>query len=231
MTTPDPARPIDALLIDDHLAFRQVLAMYFRSQPGFHTVLEAGSSAEARDVLARRPTKPDQPVLVIVLDLHLGPEDGVEVIPHLQRAAPDAIIVTLSAVEEAAHLGRVVEAGASALLSKQSDVDDIVLACRRAAEGTVQIDSALAIQLMRAASRERSDREQVARVRKLLTPRELEILRKVAEGQTDREIAQELHIAYDTVRTHVSNALGKLGFNNRIAAVLYCIRYGLIPLG
>ncbi len=231
MTIQEATTPIDVLLIDDHASFRQVLAMYFRTQEGFGEVREADSSDTAREALARHTAERSGMPLVVLLDLQLGPEDGAELIPHVERVAPTATIVVLSAVEDPAHLGRVVEAGATALLSKRSDVADIVEACRRAAAGTVQIDTNLAIRLMRAASRERADREQIDRVRASLTSRELEVLTLVASGKSDREIADDLHIAYETVRTHVANSHRKLGLNNRIAAVLYCIRHGLIKLG
>lgn len=228
VTAPQPTDPFDFLLIDDHAAFREALAVYFRGQPGIGRVTLAGSVGEARVIIAEYAGALSRTRLVVLLDLHIGPEDGAQLVPEIVGIVPNAVVVVLSAVEDLARLGRVVEPGAVAILSKRTPIVEIVLACRRAAEGRIQLDPAVTVELMMAASGDRVDRESAAQLVRSVSPREREVLQHIAAGLTDREIAAKLHISYDTVRTHVRNTLRKLGVNDRMAAVLFGMRHGLL---
>lgn len=222
---------IDVLLIDDHCSFRQAMALHLARQPGFGRISEAGSLGEARLLIDRLTGTSMEAPLVVLLDLHLGDGDGALLVPELLTRLPAAVIVVLSATDDPAQLGLLVEAGASGIVSKRAPIDEIVTACRRASAGTLQIDPGLAVRFMRATARQRQDQQRIAEAVATISRREREVLGHMARGLSDREIAVTLSISYETVRTHVGNVLRKLNVNNRTAAILFAIRHGVITMG
>jgi DNA-binding NarL/FixJ family response regulator len=207
---------IRILVADDHSVVRQGLRMFLGLDPEFEIVGEAGDGAEAL-VLARQ-LRPD----VILMDLLMPVIDGIEAIANIRRELPDTEIIALTSVLEDASVIGAVRAGAIGYLLKDAKADELCRAIRAAAAGQVQLSPKAAERLMREVRAPESP--------EALTERETEVLRLIAQGQANKEIARTLNIGEKTVKTHVSNILAKLGVPSRTQAALYAVRIGLVDL-
>jgi DNA-binding NarL/FixJ family response regulator len=209
-------------LVEDHRAVRQALAFILEREDGFEVVAQAGSVAEARQF----PNEVD----VAIIDLGLPDGDGIEVIKALREKNPKIIALVLSATSERAQLARAVEAGAAGLLHKSAPTEEIIQAVKRLLGGEVLIAMEEVIEMLRLASRvrEREYREHLAVQQ--LTPREKEILQCLAEGLNDRQIAEMLHISFETERNHMTNIFAKLGVQSRLQAILFAIRCSIVEI-
>ena len=213
---------IQVLLVEDHASFRQALAFMLQREPDLAVVGQAGTLAEARRQLGQ--------VDVAVVDLDLPDGDGLALVPALRTASPRATVLVLTASANPRDLARVVEAGAAGTLHKSVGLQEIVAGVRRLAAGESLFSPQEMLALLRQAGEQREqDREAQAAFARL-TPREHEVLRAVAEGLSDKEIAQRLSLRADTVRTHMTNILGKLGVDSRLQAVLLALRHGIVSL-
>ena len=215
--------PLRLLLVDDHLAFRQPLAFMLQREPDLAVVGQAGSVAEARRLLA------DADVALVDLDLPDG--DGVELIRELRAANPRGQAVVLSASAGRADLARAVEAGAVGGFHKALAIDELVAGLRRLGRGEPLLAPTETIELLRLAGRQREGARAAREAAGRLTPREIEVLQALAEGLSDAEIGQRLHIARETVRTHMVHLLGKLGLDSRLQALVFGVRQGLVKIG
>jgi DNA-binding NarL/FixJ family response regulator len=212
------------LLVEDHTSFRQTLAYVFDHQPGFQVVAQAGSLAEARR--AMDGSRAD----LGVIDLSLPDGEGTDLIAQLREANPDFAALVLTASLDRAGHARAVEAGAAGVLHKSADVDVILDATRRLGEGETLISQDELLELLRLAGQNREE-ELEARVSiEQITPREQEVLKSLAEGLSNKEIAAKLHMSVDTERTHMMNILNKLGVHSRIQALLFAARHGLVEI-
>ena len=213
---------IRVLLVDDHLSFRQPLAFMLQREPDIAVVGQAGSLADGRRLLA------DVDIALVDLDLLDG--DGVNLIGDLRAVNPQGKVVVLSASASRAHLARAVEAGAVGFFHKSRSVDEIVAGLRRLGRGEHLLSPAETIELLRLVGqqreRDRSAKEAVSR----LTKRECEVLQALADGLSDAEIAQRLHVSRETIRTHMVNLLQKLGLDSRLQALVFAVRQGLVKL-
>ena len=215
--------PLRVLLVDDYLSFRQPLAFLLAREPDLAVVGQAGSLAEARPLLRAAD--------VALVDLDLPDGDGAALIRELRAANPRAQAVVLSASAGPEQLAPAVQAGAVGLLHKACAVEEIVASLRRLGAGEPLLAPAAAVALLRlAAGRRAQDRAAEAAIGRL-TPREREVLRALAEGRSDREVGERLHVATETVRTHMVNLLGKLGVDTRLQALVFAVRHGLVEIG
>jgi len=212
------------LLVEDHASFRQTLARVFDQEPDFEVVAQAGSLSEARLVMEGRE------VDLGVIDLSLPDGEGVELIEYLREANPlfAALVVTASLDRE--DHARAVEAGAAGILHKSADVDEILDATRRLAAGETLFSPEELVELLRLAGQTREEERDARANIEQLTPREMEVLKALGEGLSNKEIAQSLHMSVDTERTHMMNILSKLGVHSRLQALLFAARYGIIEL-
>lgn len=211
---------IRVLVVDDHEVVRKGICALIETEDEIHVVGEATNGAEA--VERARELEPD----VILLDLVMPEMDGVEAIRHIRARQPAVRILVLTSFGSDNKLFPAIKAGAVGYLLKDTSPRELVAAIRRAAKGESSLNPSIARRLLREFAHESDDSPPA----ELLTDRETDVLRQVARGLTNEEIARELHISEATVRTHVSNILGKLNLVNRTQAALYALRTGLTSL-
>jgi DNA-binding NarL/FixJ family response regulator len=203
------------LIADDHSVVRQGLRMFLALDPELEVVGEAADGAEA--LRLARELRPD----VVLMDLLMPAMDGIAATQEIRRELPDTEVVALTSVLEDASVVGAIRAGAIGYLLKNTEADELVRAIRAAAAGRVQLAPEAAARLMREV--------RVPESPEALTERETDVLRLLAEGKANKEIAHMLGIGEKTVKTHVSNILAKLGVQSRTQAALYAARIGLTP--
>jgi DNA-binding NarL/FixJ family response regulator len=215
------AETIRVLVVDDHEVVRRGLLAFLGSEPDIHVVGEAGGGAQALDVLAAMEYEGRRPD-VIVMDLQMAPVDGIESTRQIRALYGDVKVVALTSFAEEERVHAALQAGASGYVLKDSDADDVAAAIRAAHRGEVQIDALVARRLMSSLHHSQTDRRGSE-----LTSRELDVLRLVAAGKPNKQIAAELTISERTARTHVSRILRKLRLTSRTQAALWAVREGL----
>ncbi len=218
---PAGAEPIGVMVVDDHAFVRRGVRAYIDTVPSFRMIGEAGDGEEALALLRRWRTTGDPMPDVVLMDLHMPKLGGVEATEAISRAHPEVKVVVLTSFGEVERVHAALAAGAAGYLLKDAEPEEVGTAIRAAAVGEVHLDSAVARQLTR-----RMAAPQVGL--SALTAREREILALVAQGHSNREIAEQLVISERTARTHVSNLLSKLQLSSRTQAALLAIREGLI---
>jgi len=214
------------LLVDDHASFRQTLALVFESEPDFEVVAQAGSLADARRVVEGREGEAE----LGVIDLSLPDGEGTSLIKDLRDANPEFAALVLTASLDRAEHARAVEAGAAGVLHKSADVDEILDATRRLAAGETLLSPGELVELLRLAGQNREEEREARASIEQLTRREKEVLRALAGGLSNKEIAAQLHMSVDTERTHMMNILNKLGVHSRLQALLFAARHGLVDI-
>jgi DNA-binding NarL/FixJ family response regulator len=214
------------MLIEDHASFRQTLAFVLNNEPDFEVVAEAASISEARSIIAREGSGID----LAVVDLDLPDGEGTEIIPVLRAANPNFAALVLTASLDREDLARTVEAGAAGILHKSAELDDILTAIRSVASGGRLLSNNEIVEMLRLASRTRERERDARRAANQLTPRELDVLEALANGLSNKQIAERLHISLETERTHIMNIMTKLGAHSRLQALLFCLRYGIVDL-
>jgi len=201
-------------LLDDHEVVRRGLHELFEAEDDLSVVGEAATADEA---MARVPaTRPD----VAVLDVRLNDGDGVEVCRALRSELPELKCLMLTSFADDEALFSAILAGASGYVLKQVKGSDLVSAVRRVAAGGSLLDPALTRQVMDRLRGEKAEDERLVR----LTGQERNILELIADGKTNRQIAEELFLAEKTVKNYVSNLLSKMGFARRTEAAVYAAR-------
>jgi NarL family two-component system response regulator LiaR len=205
---------IRIVIADDHSVVRRGLRMFLKQDPELEVVGEAANGDEV--VRVARQLLPD----IVLMDLLMPVMDGIAATALIRRELPDTEVIALTSVLEDASVVGAVRAGAIGYLLKDTDADALCRAIKAAAAGQVQLTPQAAARLMQVVSAPDSPEE--------LTERETEVLRLLAQGQANKQIAHALHIAEKTVKVHVSNILGKLGVQSRTQATLYAIRIGLV---
>ena len=205
---------IRVLLADDHAVVRQGLRMFLSLDPELEIVGEAADGAEA--VRLAHELKPE----VVLMDLVMPVMDGITAIAAIRRELPDTEVIALTSVLEDEKVIGAVKAGAIGYLLKDTQAEELRRAIKAAAAGQVQLSPQAAARLMREVKAPESP--------ETLTERETEVLRLLAQGKANKEIAQALGIGEKTVKTHVSNILAKLGVPSRTQAALYAVRIGLV---
>jgi DNA-binding NarL/FixJ family response regulator len=213
---------IRVLLVDDHTAVRQALAIVFAREPDCTVVAQVGSLAEARDALDRYD------VAVVDLELHNG--DGLTLIRELHHANSQGTILALTSSTDRKRLALTVAAGASGVLHKSARLSEIIGAMRCLGEGGQVHSPAELVELFRLASEERECQESAQEALGRLTPREREVLAALADGLNDRDIAERLNISIETSRTHMMHILEKLNVSSRLQALVFAVRHGAVTI-
>jgi NarL family two-component system response regulator LiaR len=206
--------PIRILIVDDHSVVRQGLQMFLALDPEIEVVGEVSNGAEAVEFVKK--LKPD----VVLMDLLMPVMDGIEATKIIRRDQPDTEVIALTSVLEDNAVVGAIRAGAIGYLLKDTEADELVRAIKAAAAGQVQLSPKAAERLMREVRAPESPEK--------LTERETDVLRLLAEGKANKEIARDLTISETTVKTHVSNILMKLDVPSRTQAALYAVRIGLV---
>lgn len=206
---------IRVLLVDDHAVVRQGLRMFLGLDDDLEVV---GDATDGRDAIHKtRALQPD----VVLMDLVMPVMDGITATGALKLEFPDVEVIALTSVLEDDKVVGAVQAGATGYLLKDTAADELCAAIKAAARGEVQLAPAAAARLVREV-RAPEQTEQ-------LTERETDVLKLLADGRSNKEIASELFIGEKTVKTHVSSILRKLDVPSRTAAALHAVRTGIVP--
>ena len=217
--------PIRVLVVDDHVLFRRGLQMVLAQEPDIDLVGEAGDGAQA--VSQAADLLPD----VVLLDIRMPKRSGIEACAGIKEVVPSSRILMLTISDEEADLYDAIKAGASGYLLKEISTDEVSAAIRAVAGGQSLISPSMASKLLSEFAsmiKTKDEREQVPAPR--LTDRELEVLRLVARGMNNREIAKELFISENTVKNHIRNILEKLQLHSRMEAVVYAVREKILEI-
>jgi len=210
-------------VVDDQELFRRGLIMLLGVEADIKVVGEAGDGISAAGLVAS--VVPD----IVLLDVRMPKRTGLEACIEIKQLVPAARIIMLTVSDEEADLYEAVKNGASGYLLKDSSIDEVAQAVRVVAEGQSLISPSMAVKLLdEFKEMSRTDRDQVPTPR--LTDRELEVLRLVATGLNNREVAKQLFISENTVKNHVRNILEKLQLHSRMEAVMYAVREKLLDL-
>ncbi len=216
---------ITVALVDDHAVVRRGLRTYLESFPDFALVGEASSGEEALRQLDL--WLPD----VLVVDLLMpGGMDGIETTRQARALSPHTQVVALTSTTDDERALAALRAGAIGYVRKDADPQLLLDAIRAAARGRTLLDATVANTLLHELTREQARERAGERVRAALTEREQEVLRQLARGRTNHEIAEALVVSDETVKTHVGNILSKLQLAHRTQAVIYALKRGLISL-
>lgn len=223
MTAALHEQTIRLLLVDDHKLMRRGLAALLGRDTGLRIVAEAADAKEA--IEHARTLQPD----VVLLDNHMPGVSGVAALPELRAAAPAAIVLMLTVSEDAADLAAALQGGAAGYLLKTMDGDELGTAIRRAVAGDSVIAPEMTAKLVQAwrSATNPTAPAPAAGTLDVLSPRERDILRGIARGHSNKEIARDLGIAETTVKIHVQHILRKLDLNSRVQAAVLATQNGL----
>ncbi len=209
------------LLVDDHDLFRSGLRSLLEEQ-GLQVVGEADNGREALRLVGE--LAPD----VVVMDLKMPGLTGVETTRQVTSIAPRTRVVVLTISADDDDVMEAVVAGACGYLLKDSSIDTLIAGIRAASSGESLISPQIATKVLQQLRAQTADTTAAKTIRTELSERELEVLRLIANGKDNAEIARELFISPKTVKNHISNILMKLQIENRIQAAVYAVRSGLV---
>jgi DNA-binding NarL/FixJ family response regulator len=220
------AKEIRVMILDDHDTFREPLAFMLEREPDLTVVARPRSLSEAREIVGDDGFEVD----VALVDLNLPDGSGADLIKQLRDSRPRATALVLSATADQRHLATAIEAGAAGVMHKSAPMGDLVEAVRRLATGDQLLSQEEVIEALRFLTRERESHREARLASDRLTPREREVLQALAEGSSDREIAQRLHVGEGTVHSHVTNILSKLEVSSRLQALVFAVRHGVVTI-
>jgi NarL family two-component system response regulator LiaR len=217
MPGPAPTEKITVIIVDDHAIVRQGLRTYLQLQPDIEVVGEAPNGKEAIALVA--DTLPD----IVLMDLVMPVMDGVEATRAVRSLSPNTRVIVLTSFSEDEKVFASIKAGAQGYLMKDVHPTDLVQALRSVNKGEAQLDPEIARKVMQefanpAPTTPKHD----------LTERELEVLRLIAQGKSNKDISEELVLSEKTVKTHVSNILQKLHLSDRTQAAVYALRQKIV---
>jgi two-component system nitrate/nitrite response regulator NarL len=219
MSGPAEGAAVRVMVVDDHTLFRRGLVALLSSEPRLRVV---GDAADAAEALARGPAlAPD----VLLLDNHLPGATGIDALPGLREAIPGVKVLMLTVSEDERDLARALTAGAAGYLLKTAEADWLVGAILRVVEGESVVSPEMTGKLV--AALRSSAAPAVRGPVDALSPREREILRELARGGSNKEIARALDIAETTVKVHVQSILRKLELPSRVHAALFAVENGI----
>lgn len=206
--------PVSIALVDDHRVVARSLQAYLESFPDFHVV---GIASSGEELLERLPEWRPQ---VILQDLLMpGGIDGIETTRRIAKCTPGVKVIVLTASTDEPRMMGALRAGAVGFVRKDAEPEILLAAVRAVVRGKTYIDPSVGLEIFDAAEPHED-----------LTPREIEVLRHLALGKSNKEIADILSIGDETVKTHVGNLLSKLGVQNRAQAVVQVLKRGLLSL-
>jgi len=209
--------PTRVLIVDDHAVVRSGLKLVLDADEGIEPVGEAGTARDA--IFEARALKPD----VILLDVVMPDQSGLEIIPTLLHETPETTILMLSTQDDPRYVREAFDAGASGYVLKEAADSEVVAAVREVAGGGRYVDPELGARLVAAESEERRRAEEDP-----LSEREGEVLRLLALGHTNQEIAKQLYISVRTAETHRAHIMQKLRLSSRAELVRYALNRGLL---
>jgi DNA-binding NarL/FixJ family response regulator len=216
---------IRVALVDDQAIVRAGLARILSPTDGFEIIAECANGREAVDQL---PTLgPD----VVLMDIRMPLLDGIEATTQIRRAHDSITVLVLTTFGEDEVLWGALEAGAAGFILKDSSAEDLIAAVRAVAGGAAWFDSAVAPRILEHYRRAVAPAGREAARLDLLTDRERDVLRLIARGATNSEIAATLYVAEATVKTHVGSIFGKLGVRDRPAAIVFAYDHGVVTPG
>ena len=201
------------VLADDHTVMRNALRLLLDAEPGFEVVAEAGDAdAAVRYVRGHKPA-------VLILDLNMPGRPSLEAIPDIHEASPDTEVVVLTMQNEPAFARRALQAGVRGYVLKEAADSELVQAVRSAAAGDTYLQPALGARLAASSGSHNGDE---------LSERERDVLRLIALGHTNAEVAEQLYISIRTVESHRAHIQQKLGLSSRAELVRYALEHGLV---
>ncbi len=219
------ADAIRVLVVDDHALFRRGLEMVLEQEPDIEVVGEASDGAEA--LSKAMDTTPD----IVLMDVRMPRRGGIDACTAIKDAVPSTKIIMLTISDEEADLYEAIKAGAMGYLLKEISIEEVASAIRAVHGGQSLISPSMASKLLNEFAsmiKRTDDRQQVPAPR--LTDREMEVLRLVAKGLNNRDIAKQLFISENTVKNHIRNILEKLQLHSRMEAVVYAVREKLLEI-
>ena len=218
---PNPTRDVRVLVVDDQRLIRESIASLLGIQPGIAVV---GTAADGREAIEAVLTlEPD----VALMDVRMPAMDGIEAVAVLRGRAPNCRVVMLTTFDDEEYVVQALRAGASGYLLKDRPAQELADAVRTAHAGVVQFDPAAAARLTSALDRPATS-PPLEPAGHPLTAREVDVLRLVATGSTNREIAERLYLSEGTVKNHISRILNRLGLRDRTQAAVYARDHGLL---
>ncbi|HEX2042025.1 MAG TPA: response regulator transcription factor [Acidimicrobiales bacterium] len=225
----DNARPITVVVADDHELFRRGMQTVLATEAGFQVLAQAADGEEAVTKVAE--LAPD----VVLMDVRMPGIDGIEAARRIRQATPSTRVVMLTISDEEDDLYDAVRAGANGYLLKDASLQDVAAAVRAVARGESLISPSMASKLLAeftavTGGAESPGEKEGDEGTPRLSPREIEVLKLVAQGRTNREVAAALHLSENTVKNHVANILDKLHLRSRLEAVMYAMRTKLLEL-
>lgn len=212
--------PIRVMIIDDHILVRSALQLLLDAQPGIMVV--GGSANRAESLAVLRTTSPE----VVVLDLDLGPERGIDLIPILQDALPELRIVILTGIHNQAEYLSAIRSGALGVVLKEQAVPTLVEAISFVAAGKAWLDPSLVAQVLEERAVGQVSASDTARIA-TLTERERAVIQLICESLKNRQIGQRLGISEVTVGHHLTSIFSKLGVTTRLELMNYAFQHGL----
>ena len=216
----DTAEQIRVMIVDDHSVVREGIRTYLDLEDQFIIVGEASNGREAADKV--RALRPD----VVLMDLLMPEMDGIAATKAIKEFNPEIKVIVLTSFTDDEHIMPAIEAGATGYLLKDVSAEELARAIEGAYQGQAQLHPEVTRKLMEQVRQPRRTAQQPGEE---LTPREMEVLRLIASGMSNKEIGRELVMTERTVKGHVSNILSKLGLQDRTQAALYAVRHGLAP--
>jgi DNA-binding NarL/FixJ family response regulator len=220
-TTARPTDTLRVLLVDDHDLFRTGLRNLLEEQ----TVQVVGEAADGDQAVRMvRELAPD----VVVMDLNMPGMSGVEATRQVTSLAPLTRVVVLTISDQDDDVMNAILAGACGYLMKDSSIQDLMQGIRAAAVGESLISPHIAAKVLQRMRATGTSEQDAATIRAELSDREIEVLKLIANGKDNAQIAGELHISPKTVKNHISNILMKLQIDNRIQAAVYAVRSGIV---
>lgn len=207
---------IRVAVVDDHEMVRKGIISYLETEPAIEIVGEADCGKKAVSLV--RDTKPD----VVLMDLLMESGTGIDATREILSFYPECKIIIITSFYDDEQVFPAIEAGAFSYMLKTATASEVIKAIEKASKGETVIEPKVANKMMkRLRPQERKPHDE-------LTERELDVLKCIGEGMTNQQISEELFIGVKTVKTHVSNILGKLGLSDRTQAAVYANRNGLI---
>lgn len=209
---------IRVAVVDDHEMVRKGIISYLETEPSIEIVGEADCGKKAVSLV--KDTKPD----VVLMDLLMENGSGIDATREILSFYPECKIIIITSFYDDEQVFPAIEAGAFSYMLKTATASEVIKAIEKASRGETVIEPKVANRMMkRLRPQERKPHDE-------LTERELDVLKCIGEGMTNQQISEELFIGVKTVKTHVSNILGKLGLSDRTQAAVYANRNGLIKM-
>jgi len=216
--------PLRILLVDDHVLFRKGVAALLAARQEMDVVVVGEASDGLEAIAQARETVPD----VILMDIHMPECDGLEAVRVIKREMPHVHIIMLTVSDDDQDLFTAIKNGAEGYLLKNLEPYQLFDMLEGVRRGEAPISGTLAAKILQEFRQPDQSLVPKPEAREALTPREIEVLERVVEGATNKEIAEALVITENTVKIHLHNILEKLHLQNRIQAAVYAVREGLV---